>query len=395
MQPELITVTQLTSTIKTALESSFPEVYVEGEISNFRPAASGHWYFTLKDRDAQIEAVLFRGSQRNVTATPRDGQLVRVRGALSVYAKRGRYQVICTTLEPSGEGAILAMLSERRRRLAAEGLFDRERKRELPRYPRRVAVVTSATGAAIRDFLSVLRRRSVNVGVVVYPTPVQGDDAAPRIRTQILRAGRQDDTDVIVVSRGGGSIEDLLPFSDESVVRAISEVSTPTISAVGHEIDYSLADLAADLRAPTPTAAAEIIAGLVDSLRDSVLESGRSIGLRCITALRLARRRVEAFSTEEILYRYRNYIQPWNQRLDEGRYRLQSQMTALLERTGSRVRTARAQIDALSPRKVLERGFAIVRDVSGRRIIDGAGAASSQQSVEIEWHDGHRRGHIE
>ncbi|MDZ7792421.1 MAG: exodeoxyribonuclease VII large subunit [Spirochaetia bacterium] len=216
-------VSEITAHIKEILEQSFSTVAIEGEISNFRPAGSGHWYFTLKDRDAMIQAVMFKYRSARVTFTPADGQKVVVRGNISVYAKRGNYQIICDSMEKAGEGDILAMLEERKRKLAAEGLFAEEKKRPLPFFPTRIAVVTSPTGAAIRDILQVLGRRSSGLDVVVLPAPVQGDSAGAKIAAQIRRANRFQLGDVIITGRGGGSLEDLLPFSDEEVVRAVAE----------------------------------------------------------------------------------------------------------------------------------------------------------------------------
>src|SRR5271157_3684894 len=259
--PERIyTVTEITQLIKGTLEEGFAWVTVEGEISNFRPSSAGHWYFSLKDADALISVVMFRGRLDGVRFAPADGTLVKAAGSVSVYARRGNYQLICESLIKSGEGDLLARLEEMKRRLAAEGLFDLDRKKPLPLYPSRVAVVTSPTGAAVRDILRVLRRRSAGVDVVIVPTPVQGEGAEERIARAIEIADRHRLGEVIIVGRGGGSLEDLMPFSSEIVVRAIASSRTPVISAVGHETDVTLSDLAADVRAPTPSAAAEMVA---------------------------------------------------------------------------------------------------------------------------------------
>ncbi|MDY7030185.1 MAG: exodeoxyribonuclease VII large subunit, partial [Spirochaetota bacterium] len=215
-------VSEITTHIKELLESSFPAVSIEGELSNFRPASSGHWYFTLKDQDAVIQAVMFKYRSARVRFQPADGLKVIVRGNISVYAKRGNYQIICESMEKAGEGDILAMLEQRKRDLAAEGLFAPERKRPLPFFPRRIAVVTSPTGAAVRDILQVLGRRSSGLDVVILPAPVQGDEAGGKIAAQIRRANMLKLGDILIVGRGGGSLEDLLPFSEEEVVRAIA-----------------------------------------------------------------------------------------------------------------------------------------------------------------------------
>ncbi|HUI69131.1 MAG TPA: exodeoxyribonuclease VII large subunit, partial [Spirochaetia bacterium] len=273
------TVSEITELIKGTLEDGFPWITVQGEISNFRPSATGHWYFSLKDMNAVLSVVMFQRRQESVRFVPQDGMLVTATGGISVYPRRGNYQLICEFLARAGQGDILAMLEERKRALAAEGLFDASRKRPLPMFPSRVAVVTSPTGAAIRDILRVLRRRSAGIDVVVLPTPVQGEGADARIARAIEIAGRWKLGEVIIVGRGGGSLEDLLPFSSEIVVRAIAASPVPVISAVGHETDVTLSDLAADIRAPTPSAAAEMVSassaellarvtGLASSLED-------------------------------------------------------------------------------------------------------------------------------
>ncbi|MBT3273514.1 MAG: exodeoxyribonuclease VII large subunit, partial [Spirochaetales bacterium] len=230
-------VSEITTLIKRSLESEYSGVRIEGEISNFRPAASEHLYFTLKDADAMISAVMFRGRASRLSFQPEDGQLVVAGGNISVYAKRGNYQIICDSLTKAGVGEILVMLEERKKRLAAEGLFDDVYKKPLPLFPSKIAVVTSPTGAALQDIMRVTRRRNAGIDIVVLPALVQGDGAAEAIAKQIKTANQHRLGDVIVVGRGGGSLEDLLPFSEEVVVRAVAESELPIISAVGHEID--------------------------------------------------------------------------------------------------------------------------------------------------------------
>jgi exodeoxyribonuclease VII large subunit len=281
-QERVFSVSEITELIKATLEDGFPRVTVQGEISNFRPSSTGHYYFSLKDNESVISAVMFRGRLSGLSFKPVDGQLVQASGGVSVYARRGSYQLICESLMRAGEGDILALLEQRKRALAAEGLFDEQRKRALPLYPSRVAVVTSPTGAAVRDILRILGRRNSGIDVVILPTPVQGEGADERIAQQIETANRFSIADVLIVGRGGGSLEDLLSFSSERVVRAIAASRIPVISAVGHETDVTLADFAADVRAPTPSAAAELVAASRAELASRVgaLESGISSSLR-------------------------------------------------------------------------------------------------------------------
>ncbi len=255
-----VSVSELTAQVKMMIEGQFIDVWVEGEISNFRRHSSGHWYFTLKDEGAYLRAASFRMQNRLIRFTPEDGLLVRARGRLSVYEARGEYQMLVDYLEPAGAGVQQLAFEELKARLAAEGLFDAERKRELPQLPRRIGIVTSPTGAALRDILRVLRRRNESVSVLVAPARVQGEGAAREITDAIGALNDQEDIDVIIVGRGGGSAEDLSCFNDEGVARAIFNSRAPIISAIGHETDFTLADFVADLRASTPSAAAEMVA---------------------------------------------------------------------------------------------------------------------------------------
>src|ERR1041385_1243433 len=266
-----VTVSELTQQIRAALEKSFGSVWVEGEVSNFRPHNSGHWYFTLKDEFAQVRAACYRSSNQRIRFCLEDGMLVRARGRLSVYEPKGEYQLIADSLEPVGAGALQLAFEQTKARLEAEGLFAQKLKRPIPMFPRRVGVVTSTSGAAIRDIVQVISRRTNSVHVLIAAARVQGDGAAHEIVRAIRflnehnqRAQRQGDLhstlDVMIVGRGGGSIEDLWAFNEEVVARAIRNSSIPIISAVGHETDFTIADFVADVRAPTPSAAAEMVA---------------------------------------------------------------------------------------------------------------------------------------
>ena len=255
----VLTVSELTAAIEDQLEARFGGLWVEGEISNLRVHTSGHVYFTLKDEGAQLRAVLFRSRTRRLRFEPADGLHVLAFGSLDVYPARGEYQLVCEILEPKGLGALQLAFEQLKARLAAEGLFDAARKRPLPALPRRVGLVTSPTGAAVRDFLRVITRRFAGVHVVVYPVRVQGETAAPEIVQALRDLNRLGGFDVLVLARGGGSLEDLWAFNEEIVARAIAESKIPVISAVGHETDVTIADFVADLRAPTPSAAAELV----------------------------------------------------------------------------------------------------------------------------------------
>jgi exodeoxyribonuclease VII large subunit len=368
-----LSVGELTRRIKTALEQTFPNIVLEGEISNFKSSAAGHYYFTLKDEEAVIQAVMFRNRTGGLAFEPADGKLVVVTGNVSVYARRGNYQIICESMRLAGVGSILAMLEERKQRLAAEGLFDEERKRPVPPFPERVAVVTSPTGAAIRDILQVLGRRNAGINLVVVPTLVQGDAAAARIAAQIRRADRHGLGDVIIVTRGGGSLEDLLPFSDEAVVRAIVEADTPVIAAVGHEIDISLAELAADRRAPTPSAAAEVVSIDRTEYRRHILGLGRTIIHGLKQKMDRTRFVVEQFSAERMQQSFQQFLQPFLLRFDDAKESLLRSTHDRVRAERHRLEVARKELESLSPQAVLERGFAIVTsEVDGRVLSDAA-----------------------
>lgn len=367
-----LSVSELTSLVKELLEGSLPPVTVEGEISNCRPASSGHLYFTLKDRGAMLQAVMFRYRTRGLGFEPADGMLVRARGSVTVYAARGQYQLLVEGMERAGTGDILAMLEERKRALAAEGLFDEERKKPLPRFPSRIAVVTSPTGAAIRDILNILRRRNAGLDVVVLPAAVQGEEAAAQIAGQIQTANRLKLGDVIIVGRGGGSIEDLLPFSDELVVRAIAESAIPVISAVGHEIDWALSDFAADLRAPTPSAAAELVSESRVALLREISQFKTELETAMRSRLDRARLLMQRFEPDAVEARLQRLIMPFARRLDDARDELVSGIKALLEDRSRRVELASRELLAASPEAVLARGFSVVRSAEGLALRDSS-----------------------
>jgi exodeoxyribonuclease VII large subunit len=260
-RPERIvySVSRLNEQVKGLLEQGFPPLWVEGEVSNFRPQSSGHWYFSLKDAEAVVACAMFRGRNQALGFKPKDGMQVLVRARVSLYSPQGRYQLILEHMEPSGEGALRRAFEQLKQKLQAEGLFEEARKKPLPAVPRRIGVITSPTGAAIRDILNVLKRRYPLGEVVIYPVPVQGAEAAPAIVRALQTAAGRAECDVLILARGGGSLEDLWAFNEEIVARAIAACPLPVVSGVGHEIDFTIADFVADLRAPTPSAAAELV----------------------------------------------------------------------------------------------------------------------------------------
>jgi exodeoxyribonuclease VII large subunit len=372
---EKLTVSELTALIQRTLEGNFGSLCVEGELSNCRPSSTGHLYFTLKDAGAAISGVMFKNRLRFLAFEPRDGMLLRVRGNLSVYAQRGTYQIVCEEMEQAGAGDILLMLEKRKRLLAAEGLFDGERKKPIPRFPGTVGVISSPTGAAVRDILTILGRRAAGVRVVILPAPVQGEGAAELLARRIEQANGWNLADVLILGRGGGSLEDLLAFSEERVVRAVAASAIPVISAVGHEIDWALSDYAADLRAPTPSAAAELVSANRRELLDHVgrLREVMEGGIRA--KLDRTRLLIKPFSLADLEYRFRAILQPALVRFDDAKESLLEALTGRCADFRARIKLAAAGLEAASPLAVLERGFAVViNERSGRALKDSADA---------------------
>jgi exodeoxyribonuclease VII large subunit len=372
MNEKHLTISELTEKIRNCLEGSFSIVMVEGELSNFRPASSGHVYFSLKDSGAKIDAVMFKNRLKSLNFEPKDGMLLRVRGSLSVYAPRGTYSIVCEEMEIAGAGEILAMLEKRKQRLAAEGLFDSERKKPLPRFPKAVGIVSSPTGAAVRDILNILGRRAAGLRVIILPAPVQGEDAAPLIAARIRQANQWQLADVLIVGRGGGSLEDLLPFSGEEVVRATAESDIPVVSAVGHEIDWALNDFAADLRAPTPSAAAELVSENFFALEDSIKTTVDTLKTVIRTRLERARLLLKPFEPYDLEYRFRTILQPRLVRFDDAKDALVDSIRERNKDFRGRIELAAAVIEAGSPLAAMERGFSVVTDSGGKVIRNAA-----------------------
>jgi exodeoxyribonuclease VII large subunit len=445
-----LSVSELTSQVRGAIENRFASVWVEGEISNFRPAQSGHWYFTVRDESAQMRATCFRGVNCRIRFRPSDGLLVRVRGRLTVYEPRGEYELMVEALDPVGAGALRVAFEQLKERLAAEGLFDESLKRELPILPRRVGVVTSPTGAAIRDIIRTIERRTRTVSILLAPTRVQGEGAGQEVARAIralnehhLRAlseGRSEDcVDVIIVGRGGGSSEDLWAFNEEEVARAIRASHVPVISAVGHETDFTISDFASDVRAATPTAAAEIVAeredeiggyverlthGLVNAARYRVLserarvqeaamspgfdevrmrlrvareeldDASRNLERRASELNRSARRRLEAVSRKLSPARMSAAASRSRVRLTLEGAALEAAAHARLEDARSRLSVAAVSLDAMSPLAVLGRGYALAHDARGK-VLRSARGVSDGERVHVRLSEGALRCRVE
>jgi exodeoxyribonuclease VII large subunit len=405
-------------------------VLVKGEVSNLKSPSSGHLYFTLKDADACLDAVLFRTEARRLRFAVQNGLSLVARGRLALYEPQGRYQLVCDTVEPLGAGALQIAFEQLKERLQREGLFEAGRKRKLPFLPRRIAVVTSPSGAAVHDFLRVLHRRFPNLPVLIVPARVQGEGAAQEIARGIVRAAKQPRVDVVVVARGGGSLEDLWAFNEEVVARALCACPVPTVSAVGHEIDVTIADYCADVRAPTPTAAAELLARVKEELtgdlaqrrarllraargqlerkgaqlhklRSRVADPRRLIGDRKLRLDR-ARQRLDDVlhdqlaAREQLLRALRDRLQTQHprerlHRLEREVARLEQKLRTLAGRTLAarrhRYEGLIARLDALSPLKVLARGYAVAFDARGHALVQAAQVQPGER-VRVRLHEG-------
>ena len=445
-----LTVSELTESVRKAIEARFASVWVEGEISNFKAHSSGHWYFTIKDEGAQLRAKCFRSANSRIRFRPTDGLHVRARGRLSVYEARGDYEMICEALDPVGAGALQIAFEQLRDRLQAEGLFAQELKRALPVFPGRVGVITSPTGAAIRDILNVISRRTRTVHVLFSPARVQGEGAGSDIARAIKlindhhakaqRDGRPLDlVDVLIVGRGGGSTEDLWAFNTEEVARAIRGSAIPVISAVGHETDFTIADFVSDRRAPTPSAAAELVAAREDQICSAIEQLGqnlsRFIRYRIVnararvqeqalsqafaevrgrlrdasTATTSARHRLQILVAERLRSAHlradslNRTLEPaqLRARLREARLRFDSAYTGCttaierqLEDAEKRFGLATASLDALSPLAVLQRGYAIAQREDGTLLRD-AKTVSIGESIKVRLAEGKIRAKVD
>jgi exodeoxyribonuclease VII large subunit len=428
----VLTVSQLAAQLAAMVEERFPAVWVEGEISNFKVYQSGHAYFTLKDDTAQMRCVLFRNRARRIRFTPGDGLSVLAFGAIEIYAQRGEYSLVVELLEPRGLGALQLAFEQLKERLAAEGLFDPARKRALPRFPRKIGIVTSPTGAAIRDMLRVIGRRFGQIHIVIAPAKVQGEGAAQEVAQGVRDLNALGDVDVIIVGRGGGSLEDLWAFNDEMLARTIAASKVPVISAVGHEVDFTIADFVADLRAPTPSAAAELVVREKQAVAESVADLTRRLGVATARTLARQRDRLLTMQRRRVLTDPARPLRELERRVDDARARLRRAMTAAMrhaahrfelstqglrnqspvlrtldnrrqltrlsaeltrgaaremDRSRHRLQAAVGRLDSLSPLAVLARGYSLTRTPEGG-VVRSARQVSAGDEVSVLLHEG-------
>jgi len=412
-EPRPVSVTELTESVRDLLESGIGRVCVQGEISNLRRQPSGHMYFTLKDEGSQVRAVLFRGDARGLRFQPRDGDQVVANGEITVYVPRGEYQIRVTQLQPQGRGSLQERFEALKRKLQGEGLFDAERKRPLPLFPGTVAVVTSASGAAVRDFLNVLGRRCPRIRVQIYGVRVQGEGAHREIIEALEAIGRSGEADLVVVARGGGSLEDLWEFNEEALARAVAACPIPVISGVGHEIDFTICDFVADLRAPTPSAAAELVCRpdeeWAGQLRATTEELQRALRDR----VDAPRWRLQALRDHYVFREPVRLVHQWYQRLDDSRDQMKRSLLAQVQQRRQKLEGLAQTWQAVDPRKklghwreslaarerqmvllspdaTLKRGYAMVLDSRGHLVRDAV-RARSEKALKIRFADGEVR----
>ncbi len=382
----IFSVSDITRQIKQSLETKFPRVWVQGEVSNFKQHSSGHLYFTLKDEGAQLSGLMWRSRVASLTVIPEDGMKVIARGSITVYPPRGNYQIDCDQIQPVGLGELQLAFERLKKKLESEGLFDPERKKPIPEYPSRIGIVTSPTGAALQDIRSVLTRRFPSVEIVLVPVRVQGVGAAEEIATAINDLNRYGKVDVMIVGRGGGSLEDLWAFNEEVVARAIYVSHIPVISAVGHEIDFSIADFVADLRAPTPSAAAEMVvkdrSELIEVLRNMWYTMHRNVEER-VSSLRET---IGGFVGSYAFNKPRDLLRESSQRIDEMERGLAIASSHILQLAGRNHQALGQRLEALSPKSVLMRGYTIVRKQG--EVVVSSNDLSKGDVANIQFHDG-------
>lgn len=367
---KIFKVSEITRQIRALLESKYSVVWIEGEVSNFKRHSSGHIYFTLKDELAQINAVFFAGDNRHLKFELKDGLQVICIGRVSVYDKRGQYQIYVQRMEPKGLGALQLAFLQLKERLEKEGLFAPERKKPIPLYPRRIGLITSPTGAAIQDMLKIFRKRTFGLHVFLLPVRVQGDGAAQEISDAIDWFGRFEPLDLLIVGRGGGSLEDLWAFNEEVVARAIARSRIPVISAVGHEVDWTIADFVADFRAHTPTAAAEQVVSHWDELEMRLRQLRERMRNQMKVIFDMKR---EALARLKDSYAFRQpkaYLQQLAQRVDELARQLQNYLRGFVETKRQQFQNLMGKLNALSPLASLERGYSLTFDAEGRLLKD-------------------------
>ncbi len=385
---KVYTVSELTGHIRGNLETSFPHLWVVGEVSNVRIPSSGHLYFTLKDADSQLKCVMFRDYNKSLEFELKDGLQVVANGSITVYEKRGDYQLRIETMEPKGQGKLQLAFEQLKEKLEKEGLFLKEYKKPIPLLPTRIGVVTSPTGAAIRDILNIVGRRFSRVEIIINPVRVQGEGACEEIARAIDEFSKMPDIDVIIIGRGGGSIEDLWAFNEEMVARSIHACKIPVISAVGHEIDYTISDLAADLRAPTPSAAAELVVAEGEKLAQRITSATDRITLAAKTYLSKLSEKVNTLQESYGFMRFEDRLLEYSQEIDDVRDSMEKSISRLFETSKGKVENMLRRLSSLNPEAVLQRGYSLAFKLPDKKLIKDASLLVKGDMVEIKVAEG-------
>ncbi len=387
-EKRIYSVSELTDDIKVILENTFPEVWVEGEISNFSQSQSGHIYFSLKDPKSTLRCVFFRGVNQGLKFSLKDGLQCLAGGRINVYAPSGQYQLNIQRLEPKGAGALQLAFEQLKEKLAREGLFEPAHKKSLPLLPLRVGVVTSPTGAAIRDILNILKRRAPFVKIILNPVKVQGEGAAEEVAQAIKEFNQYKEVDVLIVGRGGGSLEDLWAFNEEIVARAIYNSRIPVISAVGHEVDWTIADFTADLRAPTPSAAAELVARQKDDLISELGHLFSRMSGSINNKIKTLHKELFRFQDAYVLKYPLNFIQLSLQRIDELSHRLNQRAGHILETAAHSFNHLTGKLEALSPLNVLSRGYSISFKLPETKVVTDINQINAGDRIQTRLKEG-------
>ena len=382
-----ISVTELVTAFKEIIETALPPVCVEAEISNCKRSAAGHYYLTLKDDNSEIGAVIWKATAARLKFQPKDGLRVLATGALQVYVARGTCQFIINRLQPQGVGELELALRQLKQKLESEGLFAPERKRPLPVIPRRIALVTSPTSAAVRDMIQVITRRWPAANVIILPVPVQGDGAAPRIARAISSVEQIPNVDVVITGRGGGSLEDLWAFNEEVVARAIADCAVPVVSAVGHEVDVSIADLVADRRALTPSEAGELVVPSAADLRQGLRQSAARLYQIMSGQVERLKQQLEGIGSRNVFQRPMSMIDERRQRCDDAAGRADRAIRLQVERIRQCLAATTASLDALSPLSVLARGYSLTTNAEGT-LVNSVGKIEDGSEIQVRVSDG-------
>ncbi|MFA4982456.1 MAG: exodeoxyribonuclease VII large subunit [Candidatus Omnitrophota bacterium] len=394
-EKHIYSVSELTKYIRVILEDSFPGIWIEGEISNFVLHSSGHMYFSMRDANASLKCAMFKRANEKLKFRPKDGMKIICYGSISVYEARGDYQLIVEQIEPKGIGALQLQFQQLKEKLLKEGLFDAGHKVPIPYLPTSIGIVTSPTGAAIRDILNIARRRFSNVEIIINPVKVQGESARTEIAAAIRQFNKLNNIDVMIVTRGGGSLEDLWPFNEEVVARAIYDSEIPVISAVGHEIDYTISDFVADFRAPTPSAAAELVIPKKEDLANLIATSTTRLKNALAGKINILAERLATLKDSYILRQPLNIITQYEQEIDELRKDIAIRIDHIVKMRSENFNLLISKLDVLSPLGILNRGYSITAKLPESSIIKDAGSLKVNDIVETRLGKGKFRSKVE